>query len=93
MKKPVSKNVKGTDERKATAKSLDGGFSSLADQSTKLASPIHSGKPATAEARQIMDSAGQIESLLETDGVPREIATTWQAGSSSFDKVKQAFGL
>ena len=54
MKKPVKKYVKGTDELKAVAKRLNDEFSSLADKSKTLASRIRSGKPASAEARQML---------------------------------------
>lgn len=93
MKKPVRKYVKGTDELKAAAKSLNDELSSLADQSRTLASRIRSGKPASAQARQMMDAVGRIESLLETEGMPDEVATAWQEGSKNIDKVKQAFAL
>lgn len=93
MKKPVRKYAKGTDELKAAAKGLDDELSSLADQSRTLASRIRSGKPASAEARQMMDAVGRIEALLETAGMPDEVATAWQEGSKSIAKVKQAFAL
>jgi methyl-accepting chemotaxis protein len=93
MKKPVRKYVKGTDELKAAAKSLNDELSSLADKSRTLASRIRSGKPASAEARQMMDAVGRIESVLETEGMPGEVATAWQEGSKSINKVKQAFAL
>jgi hypothetical protein len=93
MKKPVRKHVKGTDELKAAAKSLDGELSSLADGSKKLASRIRSGKPASAEARQMMAGVDRIESLLQTEGVPGEVSSAWQAGSTHINKVRQAFGL
>jgi len=93
MKKPVRKYAKGTDELKAAAKSLNDELSSLADKSKTLASRIRSGKPASAEARQMMNAVKRIESLLETEGMPGEIATAWQEGSKSISKVKQAFAL
>lgn len=93
MKKPVRKYVKGTDDLKAAAKGLNDELSSLADQSRTLASRIRSGKPASAEARQMMDAVGRIETLLETEGMPDEVATAWQEGSKNIDKVKQAFAL
>jgi hypothetical protein len=93
MKKPVRKYVKGSDDMKAAAKSLGDELSSLADQSRTLASRIRSGRPATAEARQMMEAVGQIESLLGTEGMPDEVATAWQQGSKSISKVKQAFAL
>ena len=93
MRKPVRKYVKGTDELKVAAKSLNDQLSSLADKSKTLASRIRSGKPASAEARQMMATVGRIESLLETEGMPGQVATAWQEGSSSINKVKQAFAL
>lgn len=93
MKKPVGKYVKGTDELKAVAKSLNEQLSSLADRSRTLASRIRSSKPASAEARQMMDSVQQIESLLDTEGMPGEVTAAWQEGSSAIKKLKQAFAL
>lgn len=93
MKKPVRKHVKGTDELKAAAKSLDDELSSLADQGDALASRIRSNKPATAEARQLVDSVGRIESLLDTPGIPEDVTTLWEEGSKSVAKVEQAFAL
>ena len=93
MKKPVRKHVKGTDDLKAAAKSLGDELSSLADQSKSLASRIRSSKPASAEARQMMATVERIEALLETEGMPSEVATAWAAGSRSLQKVKQAFAL
>ena len=93
MKKPVRKYVKGSDALKVAGKSLNDELSSLADQSKTLASRIRSGKPASAEARQMMDVVRRVESLLETEGMPGQVATAWQEGSSSINKVKQAFAL
>lgn len=93
MRKPVRKYVKGTDELKVAAKSLNDELLSLADKSKTLASRIRSGKPASAEARQMMATVGRIESLLETEGMPGEVATAWRGASTSINKVKQAFAL
>ena len=93
MRKPVRKYAKGTDALKVAAKSLNDELSSLADQSKTLASRIRSGKPASAEARQMMGAVRRIESLLETEGMPGEIAIAWQEGSKSISKIKQAFAL
>ena len=93
MKKPVRKHVKGTDELKAAAKRLDNELTSLTDQSKTLASRIRSNKPASAEARQVMDSVGRIESLLDTPGMPGDITTLWAEGAKSVYKVEQAFAL
>jgi hypothetical protein len=68
-------------------------LSSLADKSRTLASRIRSGKPASAEARQMMDAVGRIETLLETEGMPDEVDAAWQKGSKNINKVKQAFAL
>jgi septation ring formation regulator EzrA len=93
MKKPVSKYVTGTDELKALAKALNEELSSLSDRSRTLASRIRSGKPASAEARQMMNSVGQIESLLKTEVIPGEVTAAWQEGASAINKIKQAFAL
>ena len=93
MKKPVRNHVKGTDELKAAAKGLDDELSSLADQGKTLASRVRGNKPASAEARQLMDIAGRIEALLDTPGMPADIASLWQESSKSIDKIEQAFGL
>jgi hypothetical protein len=41
----------------------------------------------------MMGAVRRIESLLETEGMPGEVATAWQEGSTSIYKIKQAFGL
>jgi len=93
MKKPVRKYVKGTDELKEASKSLDGALSTLAEKSSTLASRIRSGKPASAEARQMMDAVASIESMLEMEGMPGEVTTAWQDGSRGIGKIRQAFAL
>jgi len=93
MKKPVRKYVKGTDELKAASKSLDGALSALSDQGRTLASRIRSGKPASAEARQMMEAVERIETLLETEGMPGEVTTAWQEGARGISKIRQAFDL
>ena len=93
MKKPVGKHVTGTDELKVLAKSLNEELSALSDRSRMLASRIRSGKPASAEARQMMDSVAQIESLLEMEVIPGEVTVAWQEGASGINKIRQAFAL
>lgn len=93
MKKPVRKYAKGTDELTAAGESLEEELSSLADSSKTLASRIRSGKPATAEARQLEDTIGRIEALLETPGMPAEVTAPWQESASSVEKVMQAFAM
>jgi predicted RNase H-like nuclease (RuvC/YqgF family) len=93
MRKPVRKYAKGTDALKVAAKSLNDELSSLADKSKTLASRIRSGKPASAEARQMMGAVRRIESLLQTEGMPDQVASAWREGSTSIYKIKQAFAL
>jgi len=93
MKKPVRKYVKGTDDLKAASKSLGGALSTLADKSKTLSSRIRSGKPASAEARQMIEAVDQIESLLEMEGMPGEVTTAWREGSREIRKIRQAFAL
>jgi len=93
MKKSVRKYVKGSDELKAAAKSLDGALADLADQGGALASRIRSGKPASAEARQMIDAVDRIETLLDMEGMPGEVLTAWQEGSPGISKIRQAFAL
>lgn len=93
MKKPVRKHATGTDELKAAGKSLDEELTSLAEFSRTVASRIRTGKPATAEARQLMETVARIEALLETPGMPAEVTAAWNEGAKSIEKVKQAFAL
>ena len=93
FKKPVRKHVSGTDELKVAAKGLDAELSALANHSKTVASRISSNKPASAEARQLMDAVGRIESLLETPGMPEDVISAWQDGSKDVYKIKQAFTL
>lgn len=93
MKKPVRKHARGTDELKAAADSLDDELSALSEQSRTLASRIRGNKPASAEARQVLDTAGNIETLLDTPGMPTEVTAAWEEGAKSMEKIEQAYAL
>ena len=54
----------------AAEQAIEAEAKSMAALSKTLASRIRSGKPASAEARQLIDSANKIDALMDTDGMP-----------------------
>lgn len=93
LRKTVRKETRGMDELDTSAESLEDELASMSKVSSALSKRIRSGKPASAEARQLMDSVEKAESLIRTPGMPPAVDSAWQAGESSIDKVVQAFQL
>lgn len=65
----------------------------MGDISKTLASRIRSGKPASAEARQLMEAVERVDTLIGTESMPDEVVASWEAGAPSFRKVAQAHSL
>jgi len=65
----------------------------MATTSKTLGSRIRSGKPASAEARQLMDAVQRVETLVYMDNIPEAVATQRNTGNSAARKNAQAFGL
>ena len=93
LPKAIKKETKGMDELEDAVDGLETELKSMSGMSKTLASRIRSGKPATAEARQLVESASSIEGLIGTPGMPASVAEAWEAGARDVAKVEQAFGL
>jgi len=93
LQRSVRSQTRGKDELKATGQDLEKELSTLADTGKTLSSRIRSGKPASAEARQLMDSVGKVESLIRVPGMPGELATAWETVEPSIEKIAQAYDL
>jgi hypothetical protein len=65
----------------------------IGDTSKTLSSRIRSGKPASAEARQLMEAVGRVDTLIATEGMPDEVVASWEAGKPSIQKIAQAYRL
>ena len=95
--KSLGKSIGGqTRGNKALAdpvKGIKADLKTVADLSKTLSSRIRSGKPASAEARQLLEAVERINSLVGTEGMPAEVVSSWEAGAPSFRKVAQAFNL
>lgn len=65
----------------------------IASSSKTLASRIRSGKPASAEARQLIDTVARVDTLVYMEGMPESVAAEWKAGAGAITKISQAFGL
>lgn len=89
----VRKETRKMDELKEPSASLQEELSSLEDVSKTLASRIRSGKPASAEARQLLDSVDKVDTLVATPGMPDAVTSAWDAGSKNVEKIEQAFDL
>ena len=61
--------------------------------SKTLESNIKKGRPATAEAKQIMAAVDAVEDVLALDEMPEDTIERWENGSRPFDKIAQAFAL
>lgn len=93
LPKTIRKETSGMKELSDTVKSIEAELKSMAKLSGTLASRIRSGKPATAEARQLMESIGKVETYIGTEGMPAGVAEAWQAGARERGKIAQAFQL
>jgi hypothetical protein len=95
--KSMGKSIGGqTRKNKALAepvKSIKADLKTMTDISKTLASRIRSGKPASAEARQLMEAVERVDALVGTEGMPDEVIASWEAGAPSIQKVAQAYKL
>jgi hypothetical protein len=89
----VRKETRGLDELADPSADLEDEISSLEDVSKTLASRIRSDKPASAEARKLLDTVDNIEALLATPGMPSTLKTAWATSSKDIEKIAQAFKL
>lgn len=93
LPKSIRKPTKGQKELQATVKAIEAEAKSMAALSKTLASRIRSGKPASAEARQLIESADKVNALIEADGMPEAAREAWSAGRPSLRKIADAFGI
>jgi hypothetical protein len=89
----VRKETRRLEELDDPSADLEDEISSLEDLSKTLASRIRRDKPASAEARQLLDTVDNIENLLATPGMPSTLTTAWEASWKDIEKIAQAFGL
>lgn len=86
-------STKGIDELKEPVQTGRDELESMSDIAKQLASRIRSGKPATAEARQLMSLQAEVQSLVDNVRMPEDVVNAWDAGGSYFRKIEQAFDL
>jgi len=89
----LGKSTQGIEELKEPVKKGGADLKSMAAVAKQLASRIRSGKPASAEARQLTAAREQVQVLVDEASMPDDVKTAWAAGESSFRKIDQAFGL
>ena len=89
----VRKETRRLDGLDDPSAKLEDEISSLEDVSKALASRIRKDKPASAEARQLLDTVGKIEALLATPGMPSTLKTAWATSEKDVEKIAQAFRL
>ena len=65
----------------------------LAAAAKAMSSNIKKGKPATAEAKQVMLAVESVEELLEDDLMPDDVVDAWDDGQTPINKIAQAFAL
>jgi len=89
----IRNHTRGMKELADPVKSMEAELKSMNGLSKTLASRIRTGKPASAEARQLIESVSKVEELVGTEGMPAEVREAWKAGARDIGKVTQAFGL
>ena len=65
----------------------------ISSSSKTLASRIRSGKPASAEARQLMEAVTRVQGVVDMDGVPEKVTAEWAGAARPIAKISQSFGL
>lgn len=91
--KVLSQASRGNKELSEPVKAGKGDLKFISSTSKTLASRIRRGNPASAEARQVIDAVGRVEALVNMAGMPESVATEWNEGTRSINKISQAFGL
>ena len=65
----------------------------IESSSRTLASRIQSGKPASAEARQLMEAVTRVQALMDMEAMPEQATAEWAAAARPITKITQSFGL
>jgi hypothetical protein len=89
----LGKSTRGMDELSESVKNGRAELKNITQTSRTLASRIGSGKPASAEARQLMDSVQTVQMLVDSEGMPEQVVTAWEEGAANIRKISQAFDL
>ncbi|MCH1491224.1 MAG: hypothetical protein L7T24_01610 [Luminiphilus sp.] len=87
------KGSKKVSELKDDVKAARAELKTLASASKALSSNIKKGRPATAEAKQVMQAVDAIEEVLDDEAMPEEVVDAWDAGQTPINKIAQAFSL
>lgn len=89
----LSKGTKKVSELKGDVKDARDELKTLSSASKSLASNIKKGRPATAEAKQVMLAVEAIEDVLDNEAMPDDVVAAWDAGQTPINKIEQAFAL
>ena len=89
----LSKGTKKIGELKDGVKEARTDLKDLAAAAKAMSSNIMKGKPATAEAKQVMLAVESVEELLEDDLMPDDVVNAWDDGQTPINKIAQAFAL
>jgi len=89
----LSKGTKKINELKDDVKEARAELKTLASASKTLASNINKGRPATAEAKQVMQAVEAIEDVLDDEMMPEGVVDAWDDGQTPINKIAQAFSL
>ena len=89
----LSKGTKKVSELKGDVKDAREELKGLSAASKSLASNIKKGRPATAEAKQVMLAVEAIEDVLDNEAMPEDVVAAWDAGQTPINKIEQAFAL
>jgi len=87
----LRKSPQETPEQKAAVTAARESLKSVSTFSRSLSSRIRSGKPATAEARQLMGAVAEVQSFV--DNMSEDVVSSWEEQRRYFEKINQAFGL
>jgi len=94
MEKSIGKQTKKNKALAEPVNSIKADLKTIGDTSKTLSSRVRSGKPASAEARQLLEAVERIDALVVgTEGMPDEVVASWEAGASSIQKVAQAYNF
>lgn len=91
FRKAATKSMKTAKADPALVTSIDNESKALVTAAKNLKSRVSSGKPATNEARLLLDQANKIRTLLPQP--PTEASTAWESVLSNLKAVSQAFSL
>ena len=89
--KVLKKSTRGMDALEDAVEQGEAHLKTVGDVGKKLASRIRSGKPASAEARQLLAAVEQVQAVVDTAGMPEDVVSAWEKGGAPISKIEQAF--